>query len=158
MKPVKFLTFISLFTVLAACGSDTGPAPEPAQDWIEIPLSENTWWPGTREYRSGTYEIVLDGFAALEFKLAMNTGDFIVYEWDANLSDPTMLLAEFHGHTERVGEEPGTVMFYSRHTNAEESGTLLAPVDGIHGWYLKNNGLDTIVVTLNVAGFYDEVP
>lgn len=122
-----------------------------------MPLSENTWWPANGRFRSNTYTIVLDAFAALEFKLAMTAGDMIVYQWTAEPNAPDMLLSEFHGHTERRGDEPGDLMFYSNHSNGNEKGTLLAPFDGIHGWYLKNNGLDTIEVTLKVAGFYEDV-
>ena len=153
MKSLRLIYVICLFVLLPACGND----PEQPQDWIEVPLSDNTWWPADREFRQQRYEIVLDSFVGLEFKLGLKAGDFISYEWDADLSEPGLLLAEFHGHTERVGEEPGTVMFYARHTNATEKGTLTAPFDGIHGWYFKNSGLDTIVVRLRVAGFYEEV-
>jgi hypothetical protein len=153
MKPIHFSSLICLCTLLVGCGNDS----EQPQDWIEVPLSDNTWWSANRDFKQGTYEIVLDSFAGLEFKLGLKAGDFIVYEWSAQLSEPGLLLAEFHGHTERSGDDPGTVMFYSRHQNATEKGTLVAPFDGIHGWYLKNGGLDEIVVTLTVAGFYDEV-
>lgn len=162
MNSAKYLALILSGAVLVACSPGTdqasAPAPEQAQEWIDMPLTDNIWWPADRDFRTGTYEIVLDGFAALEFKLGMTAGDMIVYEWQAELSAPEMLSSEFHGHTERLGDEPGNLMFYSNHSNGNEKGTLQAPFDGIHGWYLKNNGLDTIVVTLKVAGFYEEVP
>lgn len=161
MKSAKYLAFIISGALLVACSQDAeqaaATAPAEPQAWIDMPLSDNTWWPADREFRTGTYEIVLDGFAALEFKIGMTAGDTVVYEWQANPNAPEMLSSEFHGHTERQGEEPGHLMFYSNHNNGNEKGTLLAPFDGIHGWYLKNNGLDTIEVTLKVAGFYEEV-
>lgn len=161
MNSAKFLAFIISGALLVACSQDSeqaaAPEPAPDSDWIDMPLADNTWWPAEKEFRTGTYEIVLDGFAALEYKLGMNTGDMIVYEWSAAPNAPEMLLSEFHGHTERQGDEPGNLMFYSNHSNGSEKGTLLAPFDGIHGWYLKNNGLDPIVVTLKVAGFYEEI-
>lgn len=161
MNSAKHLLLIISGALLVTCSQDSeqAAAPEsaPNPDWIDMPLSDNTWWPAHRDFRTGTYEIVLDAFAGLEFKLGMTAGDMIVYEWTAEPNAPEMLLSEFHGHTEREGEEPGNLMFYSNHTNGNEKGTLMAPFDGIHGWYLKNNGLDTIEVTLRVAGFYEEV-
>ena len=57
----------------------------------------------------------------------------------------------------RQGSAPGDLMFYSIHNNGNERGTLLAPFDGIHGWDLKNESLEEIVVKLKVAGFYEDV-
>ncbi|MDP2128953.1 MAG: hypothetical protein Q8K97_16415 [Pseudohongiella sp.] len=158
MNSAKYLVLLISGVLLVACSQDTDQAAtaEPVA-WIDMPLSENTWWPADRVFRTGTYQIVLDAFAGLEFKLGMNAGDMIVYEWDAGNIEPEMLLSEFHGHTERQGDAPGNLMFYSNHTNGSERGTLLAPFSGIHGWYLKNNRLEEIVVTLKVAGFYEEV-
>lgn len=160
MRRYRYVAVVFFASILTACNQESGPAPAttPAEPlaWIDMPLSENTWWPAQREFRNGTYEIVLDAFAALEFKLGMRAGDVIVYEWHAAPDMPDMLSSEFHGHTERQGDEPGNLMFYSNHNNGKERGSLLAPFDGIHGWYLKNNGLETITVTLNVAGFYEE--
>lgn len=164
MNSVKYLVLILSAALLVACSQDaeqTAAAPDQtqsqSQDWIDMPLSANTWWPANREFRTNTYDIVLDSFGALEFKLGMKAGDIVVYEWDAELDTPEVLLSEFHGHTERQGSAPGNLMFYSIHTDGSERGTLLAPFDGIHGWYLKNNTLDQIVVKLKVAGFYEDV-
>jgi hypothetical protein len=68
-----------------------------------------------------------------------------------------LLEVEFHGHTDRVGNEPGLLMFYKIHNDGEESETLTAPFSGIHGWYLNNKSAEDIVVVLNVAGFYSEL-
>jgi hypothetical protein len=46
-------------------------------------------------------------------------------------------------------------MFYRKASGGTESGSLVAPFDGIHGWYLKNDANNAIVVRLDVAGFYD---
>jgi hypothetical protein len=35
---------------------------------------------------------------------------------------------------------------------------LTAPFTGIHGWYLRNDADEPIVVRLKVAGFYELVP
>jgi hypothetical protein len=100
----------------------------------------------------------LEPSGELEYKLGLNEGDSIVYQWDAvDLKDPELLWAEFHGHTPPVNNV-GDLMFYRKATGATERGTLVAPFTGIHGWYLRNDGEEAIVVRLKVAGFYELLP
>ena len=68
-----------------------------------------------------------------------------------------MLYAEFHGHTPPVNNV-GDLMYYRKATGGTERGTLVAPFTGIHGWYLRNDGEQPIVVRLKVAGFYELLP
>jgi hypothetical protein len=85
----------------------------------------------------------------------LNEGYSIVYQWDAvDLKDPESLYAEFHRHTPPV-DNVGDLMFYRKATGGTERGTLVAPFTGIHGWYLRNDGEEAIVVRLKVAGFYE---
>jgi len=149
---LRFIVIAPLL-LLAACTT----TPEAPVEWIDVPLSPETWWEqGGREWREGDYEIPLAAGAALEYKIAMNAGDMVVYSWTVEMADPALLGVEFHGHTERVGEAPGTVMFYKIHNEGRESGSLRAPFTGIHGWYLNNQSTQDIVVRLEVAGFYSE--
>lgn len=146
----------------AAPATAAATAP-PASDWNELPLADGVFadrTDGGTAYRRDVIEIpVSANGGALEYKLQMNAGDSIVYSWTAEgLSDPSLLLSEFHGHTERVGDAPGDLMFYRREPGAAEAGAMTAPFTGIHGWYLENNSGDDITVVLDVAGFYEVVP
>jgi hypothetical protein len=136
--------------------AEAGDAPPPAQDWNEVPLSEGTF-AEQAGYRVDEIEIPVDANGgALEYKLAMEEGDAVTYTWTAEgLTDPLLFLSEFHGHTERVGDAPGTLMFYRRAVGASESGMLVAPFTGIHGWYFKNDTEEPVVVRLSVSGFYE---
>jgi hypothetical protein len=49
----------------------------------------------------------------------------------------------------------GDLMFYRKAFGTTERGVLVAPFSGIHGWYLRNDGEEPIVVRLKVAGFYE---
>ncbi len=130
----------------------------PPQDWIEVPLPEHTFLEFEREFRADVIDIPLAPFGELEYKLWIEEGDAIVYEWNVlEIDDPEALYSEFHGHTERVGNEPGTLMFYRKASGGQERGMLVAPFSGIHGWYLVNGTEAPIVVQLEVAGFYDLV-
>ncbi len=131
----------------------------PATDWIEVPLADGVYSEGAEVEGGERISIPVPAYSALEYKLDMKQGGTIAYSWTAEgLSDPDALLSEFHGHTERVGDAPGTVMFYRRGRGAAESGVMTAPFDGIHGWYLMNDSLDPVTVQLDVVGDYEIVP
>ena len=123
--------------------------------WNEMPLADGVFREYSADYRTDVVDIPLAPFGELEYKLGLNQGDSIFYQWDAvDLKDPEMLYAEFHGHTEPVNNV-GDLMYYRKATGATERGTLVAPFSGIHGWYLRNDGEEPIVVRLKVAGFYE---
>jgi hypothetical protein len=124
-------------------------------DWNELPLPDFVYREYTADYRSDVIDIPLEPAGELEYKLGLNQGNTIVYQWDAiDLDDPTLLYAEFHGHTEPVANA-GDLMFYRKEAGGTERGALVAPFTGIHGWYLQNNSDASIIVRLQVAGFYE---
>jgi hypothetical protein len=91
----------------------------------------------------------------LEYKLTMNEGDTVVYNISFGaLKAPEQMVSEFHGHTPQV-DGVGDLMFYSKTGGSPQSGAFTAPWDGIHGWYLKNDSPADVVVTLELAGFYE---
>jgi hypothetical protein len=123
--------------------------------WNEQPLADNVFREYEADYRTDVIDIPLDAGGELEYKLGLNEGDSIVYQWDAiDLKDPDKLWAEFHGHTPPVNNA-GDLMFYRKEFGATERGSLVAPFTGIHGWYLRNESDEAIVVRLKVAGFYE---
>lgn len=124
-------------------------------EWNEIALPDGVFHEHEGEYRTDVIDIPLEPFGELEYKLGMNEGDGIVYEWNAlEIDDPQSLYCEFHGHTEPV-DGKGDLMYYRKASGASERGTLVAPFTGIHGWYLRNDGDQPIIVRLTVAGFYE---
>ena len=126
--------------------------------WNEIELPEGVYREHEADYRNDVIDIPLRAGGELEYKLSLEKGDSIVYQWDAvDLDDPELLYAEFHGHTEPVNNA-GDLMYYRKAEGATERGVLTAPFTGIHGWYLRNDSEEPIVVRLKVAGFYELVP
>jgi len=127
-------------------------------EWNELPLADGVFREYSVDYRTDVIDIPLEPFGELEYKLSLSEGDSIVYQCAAvELEDPEMLYAEFHGHTPPVNNV-GDLMFYRKATGATERGMLVAPFTGIHGWYLRNDGEEPIVVKLKVAGFYELLP
>lgn len=149
---LKRLAPVLSLLAVAGCAS----LAEPQGDWLEVPLTEHTWWEQDSGYREAEYSISLAAGEALEHKLTMQEGDMVVYAWTVAMADAELLAVEFHGHTEQVDAEPGTVMFYKIHQNGRESGALRAPFTGIHGWYFNNQSNEDIVVELRVAGFFSD--
>lgn len=142
---------------IAAPEAETA-APPPSSPWNELPLSPNTFFEQSAEYRTDTIDIPLGPGGELEYKLDLEEGATIVYEWNAlNLTNADDLWSEFHGHTERFGDEQGDLMFYRNAAGGSEKGMLIAPFRGIHGWYLRNDSDEDITVRLEVAGYYELV-
>jgi hypothetical protein len=143
-------TVVALVVGLALVGRASSQV-----QWNEKPLADGVFREYSADYRSDVIDIPLEAGGELEYKLGLSEGASIVYQWDAvDLDDPETLYAEFHGHTPPVNNA-GDLMFYRKATGATERGVLTAPFTGIHGWYLRNDGDEPIVVRLKVAGFYE---
>lgn len=149
-RRLRAVVLIGLLAAMAACR-------EEAVDWIEVPLEDDTFFDGAGDYREGEYDILVLSGSDLEYKLGLDEGGSITYRWTVDMARPELLTAEFHGHTHRIGDEPGTVMFYKIHTDGAEQGSLVAPFEGIHGWYFDNRSDEDVTVRLKVAGFYAEL-
>ena len=125
--------------------------------------------PATHEYetafRTDTIEIPLTGGDdrrrgnELEYKVRTKKGATVIYSWTVEgITNPEEFYTEFHGHTLAENAEAMTVAFYKKATGSTANGTLIAPFDGVHGWYLQNQSVGPVVVRLKVSGFYELIP
>lgn len=93
----------------------------------------------------------------LEYKVHMKPGATITYSWHVEgIANPEEFYYDFHGEA-RGGSEP-KVIEYRQATGTESHGTLVAPFEGVFGWYLQNQSEKPVIVRLKVSGFYDLVP
>jgi len=145
----------SVMGVLMAQGAATAQP-----EWKEVPLKDGTYRQYPATHRTDTVDIpVRPNGGEIEYMVKMNQGQSMVYSWRAvEIAAPDKLTSEFHGHTDRAPGTTGTLIFYRKGTGGTENGSLVAPFDGIHGWYLKNDSDRPIVVRLTLAGFYEVVP
>jgi hypothetical protein len=150
---------------LAVFGSAAGVllADEPAlgqAEWKEVPLKEGTYRQYQTAHRTDTVDIpVRPNGGEIEYMVRMRQGESMVYSWRVvEIANPQRLASEFHGHTDRAPGTTGTLIFYRKASGATENGSLIAPFDGIHGWYLKNDTDRPVVVRLTLAGFYEVIP
>ena len=131
------------------------PIPPAVDGWREYPLRDGVISIAPAKWRTDTVEVPVPAGKGLEYKLTMKKGEALVYHISYGaLADPAKMISEFHGHTKQVNGV-GDLMFYSKSGGTPQSGAFTAPWDGIHGWYLKNESANDVVVKVELAGFYE---
>ncbi len=112
-------------------------------------------------FRSDTIDIplasgdLLEG-SEIEWKVRMTKGQSLVYAWSVSgLSNPGEFYSDFHGHS--PPRPKLQIATYRQAIGASDNGSLTAPFEGIHGWYLQNQSAGPVVVHLKLSGFYDLV-
>ena len=132
--------------------------------WNEIPAStgkealSRTYPAG---YRTDVIDVPIQG--ELEYMVRMGAGGTLVYSWEVpGVGNPESFYTEFHGHTEaapgKEGAHAGDLMFYEKAAGSKASGSLIAPWQGIHGWYWQNKSGAPVTVRLRMSGFYELIP
>ncbi|HTK35951.1 MAG TPA: hypothetical protein VL358_11785 [Caulobacteraceae bacterium] len=115
-------------------------------------------------YRSDEVEIPLAAGGdenrkdELEYKVRMKPGDSMVYAWSVPVPNPEEFYYDFHGETPAAAGAPAKVVEYKQSTGTSSNGVLIAPIPGVHGWYLQNQSVKPVVVKLKMSGFYELVP
>lgn len=107
-------------------------------------------------FRSDTITVDLDVMEQVEYKAIMNQGDAIVYSWKV---EEGTVYTDFHADPGE-GVEGYPEGYYVRYRESEtpsDSGSLVAPFAGNHGWYWLNIEEKPIRITLNIAGYYERV-
>lgn len=132
--------------------------PEAVNGWREYPLREGVISIRPGKWRNDVIDIPVPAGDDLEYKLEMKAGEGIVYAISyGDLQHPGLMVVEFHGHTEKGADGTGDLMYYSKTGGAAENGVFVAPWDGIHGWYLKNDSGNAVTARLEIAGFYERM-
>lgn len=92
--------------------------------------------------------VVIPAGKGLEYKVDMLKYGNLRYEW---ITDQGELYFDFHG------EVKGNKNYFESYTIAYSNnmvGTFIAPYEGPHGWYFKNNTDQDITVKLRLKGQY----
>ena len=112
-------------------------------------------------FRSDTIEIPLvakgdkAGSSELEYKVRMKTGDTIVYAWTADGATDGEFYFDLHAETPKPDVK---VVEFKQETASQSNGSLVAPIDAIHGWYWQNKSRNPVVVKLKLSGYYELIP
>ena len=139
----------------AGRGSAVEAQAPPALPWDEAPLAEHLFYEQAGAYRRDTLDVTVAPGPGLEVNLALKKGAVITYTWRVASPAASSIVSEFHGHTNRAPGEAGTLMFYRKANGSGEAGGLVAPFDGVHAWYFRNDSKSPVVIRLSVSGFYE---
>lgn len=102
--------------------------------------------------RTASFEITIPPENETEIKTVLRESKVIVYTWQ---TDRGTIYSDFHGHNPEFGSD--FFVRYREHQEASgDSGSLVAPFDGEHGWYWLNYNDFPVTVTLSVTGFFDD--
>lgn len=96
-------------------------------------------------------QLALAPSQGLEYKLTMQAGDQVTYEW---LTDGAELYVDVHG--EPADDTSGYFKSYTIATAAEMSGSFIAPFTGSHGWYFRNDSDAEVQIQLFYDGDYSD--
>jgi hypothetical protein len=117
-------------------------------------------------YRSDVIEIPLtaisggsEGFS-LEYKVKTIKDATFIYEWEViGATDPSDMEFDFHGHTVPTSpDEKMIVSSYEKSNGIRRAGSLVAPFEGIHGWYFQSWQGVPVTVRIKISGFYELIP
>jgi hypothetical protein len=120
------------------------PLPNPAvhQAHVEVPKSE-------------TVTITLPAYGETEVKTALQANQMVLYSWH---TDKGKVYVDYHGHSPDWENKQAFVRYQEAKDGiAGANGSLVAPFTGEHGWYWVNLEAHSVVITLNVSGYYDKV-
>lgn len=105
--------------------------------------------------RSQTLTISLPVGGETEVKAVLQANKVIVYSWQTD-GDPVYV--DFHGHSPDWPDKKAFVRYLeAQDGTTTDSGSLVAPFAGEHGWYWLNITDHPITITLAVSGYYDEI-
>ena len=103
-----------------------------------------------RPFQHETIELKISPGQWVEYKYRLDKGESLLYSWKT--SGPVNL--DFHAEPD--GGPAGYAQSYEvKKAVAEESGTMIAPFSGIHGWYWQNTTDQEVTVMLTSSGFYN---
>ncbi|WP_016988005.1 hypothetical protein [Flavobacterium sp. ACAM 123] len=102
--------------------------------------------------REDTIEVIVPAGKGIEYKIYMLKYGKMKYEWS---TDKGTVYLDFHGEVKQ--EKPANDTYFESYTLAYSNnmvGTFLAPYEGKHGWFFRNEGDKDITVTLKLKGQY----
>lgn len=103
--------------------------------------------------REDEVKVVVPAGKGIEFKINMLKYGKIKYEWTT--SNGEILYYDFHGEVKQ--EKEVKEVYFESYTIANSNntvGTFLAPYEGKHGWFFRNNGKEDVLVNIRLKGQY----
>ena len=102
--------------------------------------------------KSATVTLTLGIDQETEIKAIMREAKVMLYSWHA---EGGTVYSDFHGHDPAVGGD-AFVRYREDQETTGGDGSLVAPFGGEHGWFWKNVSNNSVTVTLNLTGYFDD--
>ena len=167
----SFIGLVSAVVALVAQGASTNEiklvdalggnekisdASAPADPGQPMPLPNPAVFQGAKQAaRTDTVTITLPSKGKTEVKAVMTVNKVIVYTWKA---DKGVAYVDFHGHSPDWTNKKAFVRYLeAKEGVAADSGSLVAPFSGEHGWYWENRQDHPVTITLTVTGYHDAI-
>ena len=163
VDPTGFGSATGLMGLSAAPEAKSAPGSVAAQSGA---LRSGAPQASAREYptpfRTDTIDIPLksadDGAGSeVEYKVRMKPGATLVYSWTVQ-APPEEFYYDFHSQQWPQTGPKEVVISHKSGVGVGGNGSLVAPFEGIHGWYLQNQSVKPVVVHLKLSGFYELLP
>lgn len=103
-------------------------------------------------FRTDELTLTFEPGGSAEVKAVMRAGDQMTYTWTADKGE---LFFDFHG--EPKGAADGVFTSFEKDSKARGQGDFEAPFEGVHGWYWKNQGTETVSMNLKTSGVYASI-
>ncbi len=120
---------------------------------VDIPAEANNPAPVKQmESREDSILFTVPAGKGLEYKINMLKHGRLKYEWT---TDKGNVFFDFHGEVKE--KIPSDNVYFESYTVAYSNnmiGNFLAPFEGKHGWYYKNNSTTDIEITIRLKGQY----
>lgn len=130
----------------AAVPTDVAPAPA---ELAAVPAPVETPAPVAAPLWRDEVTFTLTPMEGTEYKLVMQAGAVATYEF---VVDGGVINFDAHGEGE------GQSLTYEEGRGVMgDSGQMIPPVSGTHGWFFRNRGSEDVVVTLRTGGDYQEL-
>jgi hypothetical protein len=102
----------------------------------------------TGPFRTDDVDLTLAPGESYEYKVRMKPEETLIYSWKS----AAPLEFDFHGESDK---DPDNAVSYTAGEGAESHGSLIAPFQGIHGWYWRNKSKDFADIHLKMGGQYE---
>ncbi|MEK2631672.1 hypothetical protein AAAC13_02195 [Pseudomonas aeruginosa] len=107
--------------------------------------------PSANAVRSDTLSLTLEPGKGAEVKMHLKQGEGVVFQWKAS----NAVLLDMHG--ERPNAKGEWTSYSIEPAQNEARGTFVAPFEGSHGWYWKNENDEPVTVEVAVTGFQPDL-
>ncbi len=120
-----------------------------------VPVPEEVELPAPSQnlpFRTDEISITIPAKKGIEYKFDMLKHGKVKYDWVTNNG---LVYIDFHGEVKQQVKPKQT--YYESYTIGyanNMAGSLLAPFEGPHGWYFRNDSNEPIEITIRLEGEY----